>query len=112
MSFECFWRPVSLILSVSAIDYDIDIYTGVDVDIHSLTDGATPLYWAVGRGYNEVIDILIAHGANVTKRQIGGGGFPLLYSVIKGQHIASWVTYRMLTCCFRSISSDQAAPSS
>lgn len=62
---------------------------GVAIDEPSMADGMTPLMYACARGHVEVVDMLLAHGADATRGNALGsdGGMkmtPLVYAAGAG----------------------------
>ena len=57
-----------LIESVKVCDFDevlAALDNGADVNVHELADGWTPLHTAVFNDCDELVELLLLHGANV-----------------------------------------------
>ncbi len=57
---------------------------GVEVDAGDL-HGITPLFWASGGGFTEVVELLCDHGADVNARQPRLGSTPLHWAAQAGR---------------------------
>eukprot|EP01041_Mallomonas_annulata_P000155 gene155-259_t len=69
-----------------------------NTEILTSVDGATALYYATGRGLDDIVTLLLDHGADCNVKQRRAGGFPLLYAILSGHDSTSHLLLSRSEC--------------